>query len=434
MKGEIGMATMLLHLDLVEVDASRCNTMATDGRRIIYCPEFVLQVSEPELMSVLVHEALHVVWEHPLRRGKRHFKVWNIACDYAINGFLIYDLSYDLPDGGLWDRKYRGKSSEAIYRELVNDEEALQDAIDDIGNGESSGSGAGDETGEGNPGDQNISDTGQLSSQETTTGEKVGDIDLDSIPLPQGEVWDAQDESGNALSDVELSELRSDIQRSVSLADKLEKAMSREGTSSVGNRVEAMKDVRVDWKDELNDFLQSNTSDDNSWSRLNRRHQWRGINLPSKTKSPMGGELAVAIDTSGSISQHELNVFATEIQAMVEDCGIEKIRVCYCDTTVSKNEDGEWWDEFDLDQGDDLELKVRGGGGTEFDPPFNLLNDYTDDADDVQAFIYFTDGYGYVSENVEPDVPVLWCITEHSHYAERLPFGEKIYVDLGSMY
>jgi predicted metal-dependent peptidase len=156
--------------------------------------------------------------------------------------------------------------------------------------------------------------------------------------------------------------------------------------------------------------------------------------LPSKTKSPLGGELAIAIDTSGSIDQHELNVFATEIQAMVEDCGIEKIRVCYCDTVVRKNEEGDWWDEFDLDQGDDLELKARGGGGTEFDPPFNLLNDYTDDADDVQAFVYFTDGYGYVSENVEPDVPVLWCITEHSPYADRLPFGEKIYVDLGSMY
>ena len=38
MKGEIGMATMLLHLDLIEVDASQCKTMATDGRRIIYCP------------------------------------------------------------------------------------------------------------------------------------------------------------------------------------------------------------------------------------------------------------------------------------------------------------------------------------------------------------------------------------------------------------
>ena len=40
MKSDIGMATMLLHLNLVEVDESVCSTMATDGKRIIYCPTF----------------------------------------------------------------------------------------------------------------------------------------------------------------------------------------------------------------------------------------------------------------------------------------------------------------------------------------------------------------------------------------------------------
>ena len=55
-------------------------------------------------------------------------------------------------------------------------------------------------------------------------------------------------------------------------------------------------------------------------------------------------------------------MFATEIQAMAEDCGLDKIRVCYCDTVVRKNQQGEWWDIYELDQGDDLELQVRGGG------------------------------------------------------------------------
>ena len=34
MKGHVGMASMLLHLDLKEVDASECSTMATDGKNI----------------------------------------------------------------------------------------------------------------------------------------------------------------------------------------------------------------------------------------------------------------------------------------------------------------------------------------------------------------------------------------------------------------
>jgi predicted metal-dependent peptidase len=89
MKGNVGMASMLLHLKLVEVDQSRCDTMATDGKVIYYYPEFVLGLSEPELQGVLVHEALHVVYEHPLRRGKRHPKIWNIACDYVINAYFV---------------------------------------------------------------------------------------------------------------------------------------------------------------------------------------------------------------------------------------------------------------------------------------------------------------------------------------------------------
>lgn len=410
MKGHVGMASMLLHLDLVEVSPETCKTMSTDGKHIFYCPEFVMEIDDDELRGVLVHEALHVAYEHMLRRGKRHHSVWNIACDYAINGHLLFDLKMNLPKGGLWANEYRGMTSEAIYALLVKDEDKLQNAIDDISQGQSE------------------------TLSQTSTGEKVGDISLDDIPVPAGQILEPTDDNGKPLSDAAMSEMKGQIQRAVSLADKLEKAMSKDGTSGMSNSIEELKQFQVDWKSELSDFLQSTVADDNSWSRLNRRHQWRGINLPSKAKSPQGGELAVAIDTSGSVSQAELSMFATEIQAMAVDCGLDKIRVCYCDTTVRKNEQGEWWDIYALDEGDNLELKVRGGGGTRFDPPFNLFNDYTDDAHDVQAFIYFTDGWGRVEPESEPDVPVIWCLTDESFYSEGLPFGEKLYVDTSSLY
>jgi len=81
-----------------------------------------------------------------------------------------------------------------------------------------------------------------------------------------------------------------------------------------------------------------------------------------------------------------------------------------------------------------LKLQVRGGGGTEFDPPFNLFNEFSDDVDEVQAFIYFTDGWGIVDPKVEPDVPVFWCVTEKSSYSEELAFGEVVYVDTADFY
>ena len=446
MRGQVGMASMLLHLEPVEVTPTQCPTMATDGKRIIYNPEFVLEQTEMKAQSLLVHEALHVVWEHPLRRGNRHHIVWNYACDYAINGFMLYEMKMDLPDGGLWSRDYNNMSAESIYAILIKNEEALQDAIDNVNEG-NSGDGdsnddtsTGDDSGNGGDGDtepgdiDNISETGQLSSPSTETGQTVGDIDLDTMPMPQGEVWDAQTENGEALSDSDLTELRGEIQRAVSLSDKLEKAMSTSGTSSLRSRIEEMKDNQVNWNEALSDFLESTYADDHSWSQLNRRHQWRGIYLPSKAKSPQGGELAISIDVSTSVDQGELNQFASYVQAIAEECGLDKIRVCYCDTVVRKNADGEWWDKYDLDEGDELKLKIRGGGGTLFNPPFNLINDYTDDADDIQALIYFTDGWGEVSPEVEPQMPVVWCCTDKSHYSERLPFGEVIYVDKASLY
>ena len=229
-----------------------------------------------------------------------------------------------------------------------------------------------------------------------------------------------------------MQELQGEIQRAVSLADKLESAMGGSGSSSGLGGISGNEVATISWKEILRELL-SSVSEDTSWNRLNKRHQWRGINLPSRTQEPQGGELAIAIDTSSSVSQQELNIFASEIQAMAEDCGLDKIRVCYCTTSMIKNSEGNFWDIYDLSSGEDLELQVRGGGGTKFEPPFNLYNKHSDDVDDVQAFIYFTDGEGSCDPEVEPDVPVFWCVTQESSYTDKLPFGEIVNVDRNSL-
>ena len=117
MKGNIGMASMLLSLELIEA-SDRCETMATDGVNIYWNDEFVKTLTDEEIQAVLVHEASHVIWEHPLRKGNRDHVVWNYATDYVINGYLFFDLGMKLPKGGLIDSEYRGWSAEKVYKHL----------------------------------------------------------------------------------------------------------------------------------------------------------------------------------------------------------------------------------------------------------------------------------------------------------------------------
>ena len=128
--------------------------------------------------------------------------------------------------------------------------------------------------------------------------------------------------------------------------------------------------------------------------------------------------------------------FATETQNLCEECGINKVRVTYCDTSIAKNPTtGEWWDEFDLDN-EELEFNLRGGGGTRFEPPFNLFNDETEDTEDVIAFVYFTDGYCSVDSRVEPSVPVIWALSTNESYMRDYydyPFGETVHINMENL-
>jgi predicted metal-dependent peptidase len=440
MRSDVGIASILLPLELIESDQH--DTMATDGKSIYYNPKFVDEHTDEEIEGVLIHEGCHVIWEHPLRKKNRNHALWNVACDYVINAYLTYDLGMDLPTGGLLDKKYHRMSAEQVYHILDNDEEALQEAKDQMAEANDSDDDQQQDQGQSGGGSDEQEDESQ---QQQSTGKYSSDEDqkspsskYDDLAPSIGEVIEPTDDEGKPLSADALDQLSNAIRKQVVLGDKLS---SLDGNkSATEGRVGEMRSASVDWKNHLRDCLESVVAKDYSWSRLNKRHAWRGVNLPSKVRSADGGEIAIAIDTSGSVSQAELDYMASETQQMMLDCGIDKVRVCYCDHVVRKNSDDEWWDKFDLTMGDEIQFKFRGGGGTRFDPVFNLLNEYTDDAEDIRALIYFTDGWGYADADSEPNIPVFWGLTDswlakdEDRCREYMPFGEYIGVDCSDAY
>jgi predicted metal-dependent peptidase len=110
-------------------------TMATNGKKHFFNPEFVMGLSKNHLgvvtspavllLGVQAHESEHDARHHGTRRNGRDPKKWNVACDYAINIDLI-DEGFQLPEGALIDEKYRDMSAEDIYRTRELDEEKEQ--------------------------------------------------------------------------------------------------------------------------------------------------------------------------------------------------------------------------------------------------------------------------------------------------------------------
>ena len=182
-------ASLLFRLEIkpsLEVD-----TMATDGKSIIYNPVWVCTLTVAEVAGVLAHEGAHVAYCHHLRKNGRDHKWWNAACDYAINGGLI-SAGFVLPEGGLYDKAYVGKSSEWIYAQIFPKPEEQESNSEDGAGGDQDqdqdqdiegnpGAGSGDSEG----GEPTQGDQGQSAAPECEWGEVLDGVDDDGKALDE---------------------------------------------------------------------------------------------------------------------------------------------------------------------------------------------------------------------------------------------------------
>jgi len=79
-------------------------------------------LTDQECRFVIAHEMLHVGLRHDTRRQGRDPWLWNVACDYVINGWLVDMGLGDLPAvGGPYDPALKGESAEAVYETMAVD-------------------------------------------------------------------------------------------------------------------------------------------------------------------------------------------------------------------------------------------------------------------------------------------------------------------------
>jgi len=322
---------------------------------LYYNPEFVQKLTATELRGVLKHEALHILLHH-LTRSK-HFaynaKGYNIAADSAINCHIeglpegaVYPSTLGLPDNQSAEWYYKSLKKEA-------DKEGGFDGLSD----------------------------------------KYGDT------VDDHSMW------GDFDSDIVEEKIRG-------IAEKAIKAQEKKGWGNIPGGIAAQiiaaNKPKVNWKKEVRWFINKLVmmGRKNTRMRPNRRYEFQSPG----TKRNYTSKLLVAFDTSGSVSDKQLEYFATELNGMIDHVEVDFIQF---DTKI--------YGKPKPFSKKTAKIAIKGRGGTCFHPVIQLVDEKKYD-----GLAVFTDGYAPFP--AKPRARVLWAVCKQDE-GVNFPYGKKVVID-----
>lgn len=358
-------------------------TAYTDGINKKYGRAFLQAIcpTQAEVNGLILHENLHIGLRHHLHGAdmfREDGEKANKAADYVVNDMIMeiskkYPDLVQLPKGGLYDPQYHNMSMRDVYKLLKS---------------QKGGGGGGKPEKDG----------------ENGSGSGGGEYEFD------------QHDFGKPQTAEEAKEMDGKIDRAI-----------REGALLAGRlgidlprSITELLDPVIDWKKELADFVTSSCKgkDEYTWRKFNRRLISNDIYLPTVENETIG-EVVVAIDTSGSIGQQQLDAFASELVSICEAVSPDAVRVLWWDTKVH----GEQMFTDNYDQIGSM-LKPLGGGGTRVSCVSEYINKKKINAECV---LVFTDGYLESDVQWEVSAPTLWLVTENKHWTP--PSGKKVFME-----
>lgn len=352
------------------------STAATDGRYFYYNSEFVDKLSIKETEFLFGHETLHNVYDHMGRRNDRDPKLFNIAADYCVNADLINQRIGDkittVPI--LYDRKYDNMSAEEVYDILYKNAEKI-----DI--------------------------SGLL--------DKLLDEHLDDST-------EGEDEEGSGrpkLSDEEKKAIRDEMIEAVISAAQ---TVSKENIpGNIKRWIQDVTEPKMNWREILQQKFKSTIKADYTWMRPSRKSWHLDAILPAQNNATRI-EVAISIDSSGSMQPEMLRDFLSEVKGITEEFDDYKIYLWCIDTEVYN------YQVFTPDNVHELlSYEIMGNGGNAFEENWRFMREIELEP---ELFIMFTDGYPCPH----------WCMPGDEDYCETMfllhstttivaPFGETIY-------
>jgi predicted metal-dependent peptidase len=270
----------------IEEDLS-IHTLCTDGRKIYYSPDWMrtLQDRGAHWMSFdVLHEWLHVFFNHVARLGDRDRNLWNIACDYVVVNECIQIFKQargkvlSPPADGVQPPQWsKGLSAEKIYDQLFK--EAEKNPQPQVGGG--------------------APDSGDSSGQ----NEILSSTDF---MYDQAQNYTKEEEEGFRKTFVE------ELQQAHAVQTQMKGARKMYGTGLMQSRMQQLKNPTVPWRALLRGTLSAQLGcDHTNWARP-RRTLYPMIILPTM-RAYKERKLFVGIDVSGSVGNALLREFLSNV-------------------------------------------------------------------------------------------------------------------------
>jgi predicted metal-dependent peptidase len=336
------------------------------GVQLAVNPDFFTDLNDKHRIGLLKHELLHISFGHLLIRDQySDKKLFNIAADLEINQYIDDDY---LPDGGITMNSFPeldlpARAGTKIYYDLL----------------------------------EQARENGSCPSLDELMDQMDGSTPYDHS------TWDDFEDLPEAEKKLIQKQVEHQLKENAEMTEKRCGNIPGELADLI-QRLRHVEPPKFDWKGYLRRFV--GNSSIVYTKKLRRKYNKRYFENPG-LKIKFKNHICVGVDTSGSVSQSELNEFFSELNHMHKTG--HKITIVQCDTKINSIKD------FNPK----CDWEIHGRGGTSFQPVIDHYNDHGR----YTALIYFTDGEAWPPDNCPKNS--LWVHSSRCNINEELP-GQKI--------
>jgi predicted metal-dependent peptidase len=362
-------------------------TFSSDGEVMFYNSEYVDKLDIGDVEFMMANGAMHTVLKHHNRNAGRTLWLWQTATDYVVNNMLVKN-GMQAPIYANYEKKFNGMYAEEVYEllraEMQNDNQSSRD-------------------------------------QETEQISEVDDVHAQNITMQKEDISSSSSENTefdlDAKEPEEFSKTPSKDELNEEMKEQFEQVFQK--LKRQGNLPKDLNLVipeyfshKVDWRELLYGYIASYAKSTYSFVPPNMKYLYRGIYLPSLSSDLL--KIVVAIDTSGSVDEELLKDFLGEINSIMQSYPNYEIDLITADAKVQSHEV--------FLPGQSLNYELSGGGGTDFRPVFEFIDQQINYP---TILLYFTDGMGTFPKQ-EPSYDVTWIMPQE----KEVPFGEVITIDI----